>query len=168
MSDLPPEVLHRIIQQLRDDRLLQAIKIYHDETGASLLEAKMEVDALREKLRRGELVEPEGDFDVEPEADYLPPSAMNDIVGALQDRRLIDAVKIYREVMHCSLADAKREVEKIRDQLASGAFTGEGASAEPTEGDQYTPPAIDKSSGCFGVVLLCTLAAASLLILINC
>ena len=84
MSRVPPEALARIIQELRDDRLLAAVKIYRDAMGASLMESKNEVEALRDQLRRGALVEPEGDFGAQSEATYLPPGAMNDIVLALR------------------------------------------------------------------------------------
>ena len=50
----------------------------------------------------------------------LPPAGqatMADVERLIQSNQLINAIKCYREIHHCGLAEAKQAVEQIRDRI---------------------------------------------------
>ena len=109
--DFPPAAL----DALNAGNKIEAIKLVREATGLGLKEAK---DAV-ERLEAGEMP-------------YLPPHAPQldrgafplAAASALQNGKLIDAIRIVREARGIGLKDAKKEVERYLD-------------AEPLVGSRY-------------------------------
>ena len=110
-----------------------AVKIYRQQTGASLKEAVEAVEA----MQRGEPARPPhnastGDIQ---DAD-LNAADLKDIVALLEEGKQIAAIKLYRDKTGVGLAAAKSAVE--------GLATGRGIQLP--------------RSGCAGVLLVCLTA----------
>ena len=92
-------------------RKLEAIKLHRAATGATLAQAKAEVDALEREgvLPPAHAPTPGPAAPVRPEDD----PALVDFVRA---NRLIEAIQRYRELTGASLAAAKDAVVRLRDR----------------------------------------------------
>jgi ribosomal protein L7/L12 len=95
----------RVFDLIRQHRKLEAIKLYKDETGAGLWEAKEAVEAIERGQSPGEVsphTKPFGDAALESE-----------IVNLLRQQAPIQAIRRYRESTGGSLRDAKIAVDAI-------------------------------------------------------
>lgn len=88
-----------VVGLLREGRKIEAIKLYREQTGVGLAEAKAAVEA----MDRGEPV-------------AAPPGPEASVEALVAAGRTIDAIKRYREQTGASLADAKAAI----DALAAG------------------------------------------------
>jgi len=121
----PSGDLDQRVRELLDQRQkIAAIKLYREETGAGLLEAKNAVEA----LASGSPL-PGQDRPIESDLEA-------DILRLLKQGEKISAIKLYREQTGCGLKDAKDAVEALGEKhgIASQRSGGEG--------------------GCMGIVLV--------------
>lgn len=106
-------MLDEVMRLIKARRHIQAIKVYREDTGCSLQEAK---DAI-EVLERGDLISP-----AQPQSRFLPPNAgqLESLVYAGQK---IEAIRLYREQTGCGLREAKDAIEAFeRGDIASLTF----------------------------------------------
>jgi ribosomal protein L7/L12 len=95
----------RVFDLIGRQRKLEAIKLYKDETGAGLWEAKEAVEAIERGQSPGEVsphTKPFGDAALESE-----------IVSLLRQQASLKAIRRYRESTGGSLRDAKIAVDAI-------------------------------------------------------
>lgn len=96
--------LTQISQLARSGEKIEAIKLYREEYGVGLADAKDAVDA----IARGESPASQAQA-------ALPASGPDKAVRALAaDGELIDAIKLYRELHGVGLKEAKDAVEAMR------------------------------------------------------
>lgn len=139
--------LDEVLQILRSGRKLDAVKRYRELKGCSLHEAKQACEAMLESPA-----------DEPREATGPSASAgLGELDEALRREiragRLLEAVKMHRQATGGSLYDSKQYCDRLRASLSAEA----GDSAE-----DYTPPKVDRSSGCLGAMLLLAAAATAL------
>ncbi|WP_158620291.1 MULTISPECIES: hypothetical protein [Corallococcus] len=105
-SRLAPEVFQARIEALIDaNQTINAIKLYREQHGVGLKEAKDSVEALiaeRHPFGRAPSGAVEGDADIEE---------------ALRDDKLIEAVKLYRDRYGVGLKEAKDACDAMRRRL---------------------------------------------------
>lgn len=101
---------------LREGRKIEAIKLFREQTGVGLKEAKDAVEA----MERGEAVE------VPPELVAAPRRITSEMAiddaelrRHLSGGRLIDAIKRYRELTGLGLKESKDAIESLRDSMKS-------------------------------------------------
>ena len=100
----PADASSEIERLARSGEKIEAIKLYREQFGVSLADAKDAVDA----IARGEAVPSAPDR-------VTTTSGSDDAVRALIDKgELIDAIKLYREVHDVGLKEAKDAVDAMR------------------------------------------------------
>lgn len=138
MSDpLTDDQLEQIRAELRAGRKLQAVKLYKEWTGSSLLDAKQYVEQMKARHPA----------DFAPMASGPGDDEMDQILDALRQGRKIQAIKLYKENSGASLKDAKEFIERLADELRA-----------------IDPNAAPSTSGCGAVILLIVLLGCSLLV----
>ncbi|MEQ8787949.1 MAG: hypothetical protein RIC55_16705 [Pirellulaceae bacterium] len=95
----------RVFDLVQRQRKLEAIKLYKEETGAGLWEAKEAVEAIERGQAPGEVAPHTTNFDAA--------ALESEIVAVLRDQSPIAAIKRYREASGGSLRDAKIAVDAI-------------------------------------------------------
>ena len=95
-----PSASERIEREIAAGRLISAIKLYREETGAGLKQAKDAVERMRAELS----------------AVPSRPGAVNldRVQQELAAGRIIDAIKLYREATGVGLKEAKDAVERMQ------------------------------------------------------
>ena len=121
-----------------------AIKLYRELTGVGLAEAKSAVEQMLTQLRGFESAENALPRDPGSPAAPQGSTAINEAIFA---GRKIVAIKLYREQTRVGLAEAKRAVEEIENQLRASA---PGLFAKPA------------SKGCFAAIFFLLGAGAAL------
>ena len=105
--------LDRVLSLARAGQLIDAIKLYREQTGVGLKDAKETVEALRD----GRLTPP-------ADAPSAPPQPMPEpkrgpdlerITSLARAGQLIDAIKLLRQDLDVGLKEAKEAVEALRD-----------------------------------------------------
>ena len=109
MPGIPPSQEEQIRNMLAAGNKIAAVKLYREMTGASLAEAKQAM----EMMQFGEFVptataQPVGEPD---------PFLENQIKRLLEERKKIEAVRVYREAYHCGLKEAKDAVDLIEAEM---------------------------------------------------
>lgn len=100
----PADATSEIERLARSGEKIEAIKLYREQFGVSLADAKDAVDA----IARGEAVPSAPD-------QVTTASGSDDAVRALIAKgELIDAIKLYREVHDVGLKEAKDAVDAMR------------------------------------------------------
>lgn len=102
-------LLDQLRQLLRDDRKIEAIRLYREQTGAGLKEAKDAVEA----VERGEALELSDASSVEEEAAPESGSLEAQIVALLGQGQFVQAVKLYRSRTGSGLKVSKEAVEVV-------------------------------------------------------
>jgi len=115
-----------VVSMLQQGRKIDAIRIYREQTGAGLREAKDAVEA----LERGENLPAAARAAGSP---GVRADLKADVWALLQDGQKIQAIKFYRERTGCGLKQAKDAVEAV----------GREHGVEPG------------TAGCLGVILFC-------------
>lgn len=114
------------LQQLLDDiksyiaagRMIEAIKLYRDATGAGLKEAKEAI----ELIAAGK---PPKDHNMAPRLDE---ASMSHIEAAIRSGQKIEAIRLYREAANVDLKAAKDAVDALELRIApEAAMTREAA-----------------------------------------
>lgn len=100
----PPTAFERIEKELQAGRLINAIKLYREETGAGLKEAKDAVERMRAALA-GLPSRPELRTDT---------VNLDRVQQEIAAGRLINAIKLYREATGVGLKEAKEAVERMQ------------------------------------------------------
>lgn len=93
-------------QLVNEKKKIQAIKLYREETGANLQEAKRAVDYLEAQLRRGEEEERPASLDTGA-------GSMEEVQRLMQAGRKINAIKAYRQATGAGLKEAKVAIERM-------------------------------------------------------
>lgn len=114
---------HAIEEQIRkllaSGNKIGAIKLYREETGTGLAEAKSAVEAIEA-----------GHSLSSPVREEKPPlhdsDAIQEIVGLLQRGQKIQAIKLIRTKLGCDLKSAKKVAEKIGEQHGIAPSSGVG------------------------------------------
>ncbi|HEY7118255.1 MAG TPA: hypothetical protein VH475_16830 [Tepidisphaeraceae bacterium] len=126
MPQLSDEQLRSIMDEVRAGRLIQAIKLYRQYTGAGLAQAKRAV----EQLAAGQRLDP--DAQTPSLAPDLSDEQTQAIIEALAANQKIQAVKLYRQYTGAGLAEAKSAVEQLA--LDNGDAPDAGPSARIKSG----------------------------------
>jgi ribosomal protein L7/L12 len=132
----PSDQLDLVRKALLAGNKIEAIKLYREQTGAGLAEAKTAVEAMEGGVR---------EVSGKNESDRTNPTA--DVRQALLAGKKIEAIKIYRQQMRVGLAEAKAAVDAMEGELRR-------ASPEVFGSSQRT--------GCFGVLMGCVFAGLAL------
>ncbi len=93
-------------QLVNEKKKIQAIKLYREETGANLQEARRAVDYLEAQLRRGEEEE-------RPAKSATGKGSMEEVRRLIQAGQKINAIKAYRLATGAGLKEAKVAVERM-------------------------------------------------------
>lgn len=97
---IPDNIMDEILELLQGGQKIAAIKVYKDHTQASLVDAKIAIEALQSELANSKPSE-------------LDSSTKIEIEELLSRGQKLDAIKIYRSQHNCSLMEAKLAVERI-------------------------------------------------------
>ena len=104
VDSVTPDIVADLEQQVRslvrDKRKLEAVKVYKDQTGVSLKEAKDAVEAIENDERATGLGEPTGEMETE-------------LLRLLHGGQKIQAVKLYKQRTGVQLIEAKQAVEAL-------------------------------------------------------
>lgn len=127
-TELDAKLQHpdRLRQLVSETKKIQAIKLYREETGANLQEAKRAVDLIETQLRRGEGEERFATAETGEEN-------MQAVWRLMQTGQKIKAIKAYRQATGAGLKEAKVAVER----MAAGAN-----EASPQERSAKTGPGL--------------------------
>jgi len=128
MPGLTPDKVQQIHDLIHERRIIEAIKLYRQATGAGLAEAKSAV----EKMFQNEVAKP-------PSAamDYDNPVLEGKIRSLLAQGKKIEAVQIYRDEYKVGLKAAKDAVGRVEASLKR-AKTQISAQDEPViSGDPF-------------------------------
>jgi ribosomal protein L7/L12 len=120
-----------LLSLAREGRKIEAIKLYREQTGAGLKEAK---DAIERLVATGRLPATESET-VAPDPSDAFESRLLDLLRAGQK---IEAIKEYRQRTRAGLKDAKESVEALAAQHGI----------------------VSKSAGCAGMILLLVLSGS--------
>jgi ribosomal protein L7/L12 len=96
----PSADVAELLEVLRRDGKIAAIKVYREKTGASLAEAKTTIEA----LDAGRPLTGSVELDEHTESQLL---------NLLRDGKTIEAIKVFREATGYGLKDSKSEVEAL-------------------------------------------------------
>ncbi|MBA2285042.1 MAG: hypothetical protein H0W02_06145 [Ktedonobacteraceae bacterium] len=97
---------------LQAQQKIQAIKLYREDTGASLREAKLIID----RMAATNAVAVHSTF-AEPGSHELTSQFTTEIQDCLRVGHKIEAIKIYREQTGVSLKEAKNAVERMEAEM---------------------------------------------------
>jgi ribosomal protein L7/L12 len=100
----------RIQQEIAAGRMLNAIKLYREATGAGLREAKEAVEQLQKEQK-----------DSVPAAELADALLEADVKALLAEGRTIEAVKLVRQRLNLSLRHAKTYVDIVQRNIGTGA-----------------------------------------------
>jgi ribosomal protein L7/L12 len=104
-SDAPSDaVTEAVLAHLHEGQKITAIKAYREATGVGLAEAKEAVEAL----------EAGTPLPHSPVAEAAPPASDADVRALIEQNRLIDAIKVYRDIHGVGLKEAKDAVDAMR------------------------------------------------------
>lgn len=117
--DLPNQnFLEEVKQLLRENKKIEAIKVFREKTGLGLMEAKQAVEAI-EKW--------DGTPGVPAQISQTITAItgesaewMEQIVDLLRQGRKIEAIALFREKTHVGLGEAKMVVELMESKISSG------------------------------------------------
>ncbi|MBM4784177.1 MAG: hypothetical protein GQE15_41435 [Archangiaceae bacterium] len=100
---------------LREGRKIEAIKLYREQTGLGLKEAKDAVEAMEQGAQA--LAPPP----LQTPRTITSEMAVDDaeLRGHVTSGRLIEAIKRYRELTGLGLKESKDAIESLRDSLKS-------------------------------------------------
>jgi len=126
---------------LEQNRKIEAIKIYREQTGVGLAEAKQAVESI-------ELGQP---LPGHPQPGTLDAVTQEQIRTLIKHGQKIEAIKLYREVTGVGLKEAKDRVEALIEKPTAAA---------PRPGTIDEP----RGAGCLGMLLLVTVAIGWLLV----
>jgi ribosomal protein L7/L12 len=111
------------LRQLINEQLkIQAIKLYREETGANLQEAKVAVERIEAQIRGERLEVPQA-------TSYMSQGNMEEVERLMKAGQKITAIKAYREATGAGLKEAKEAVERM---------AGETKEASPQESSTQT------------------------------
>ena len=100
----PAEGGATVASLMQAGRKIEAIKLYREQTGAGLADAKDAVEA----MARGE---------APPLRAAMPPANSDTLENLIRAGRKIEAIKLYRAQTGVGLKDAKDHVEALAQQL---------------------------------------------------
>ena len=130
-ENLPEAVRAEIYKEIRARRKIDAVKLYQNATGESLLNSKVAVESLIDEQTKNMSANSQEWADLQM-ADFH-----DQVLDAVFRNQKLDAIKIYKENTGVSLLEAKKFIEDLTEQLKAEA------------GDQFEP----EGSGCLGVIL---------------
>ena len=125
-QSLSQDTLAKISRALKLENKIEAVSIYREATGQSLLNSKNAVEALMSNAGEGLA----GITNEER-------SVQDEILDAIFDNRTLDAVKLYHESNGRNLRESIAFIRDLKDQLKNEAP------------DQFKPG----SGGCLGILI---------------
>jgi ribosomal protein L7/L12 len=134
---LTDDQVNQIRLKLQIGRKIEAVKLYKDWTGSSLVEAKNYVERLAG----------DHEFGLFEAAEGVDANQMDMILDAIRNGQKLQAVKLHKESSGSSLKESKEFVERLMNQLQID--------------DPASAPA---SSGCASVILLIVVLGSGLLL----
>ena len=140
---------------VQERRMIDAVKLYREITGAGLKEAKDAVEA----IARGEPVQINNVVTTHVGGATDQAEKMKDVVRLIKDGNKIEAIKTFREATGVGLKEAKDAVEAIernRSATISTVTTTPYTTtpATPQAAVPSTPPIMETVSPLNGVVIL--------------
>ena len=130
-ENLPEKVRAEIFKEIRARRKLDAVKLYRDATGESLLNCKIAVESLMDEQAKNMSA------NSQERAESQMAGFHDQVLDAVFRNQKLDAMKIYMENTGTSLLEAKKFIEDLTDRLKVEA------------GEQFEP----EGSGCLGLIL---------------
>jgi ribosomal protein L7/L12 len=115
MSELTPDQVQKIHKLLHDKQVIQAIQVYREATGVSLVNAKKAI----EEMALVEVTKPPSGM-----RSYDDPVLESKIKSLLAKGQKINALKIYREEYGIGLNEAKVAVDRIEASMPRDSATG--------------------------------------------
>jgi ribosomal protein L7/L12 len=96
-------LVSEIVSLTSQGRLIDAIKLYRERTGAGLAEAKQAVEKMQQV------------FEEQPGISQDQPETASDaeLVDLLRQREKVQAIRLYRQRTGCDLREAKEAVERL-------------------------------------------------------
>jgi len=111
------DVLEKVQEELRQNRTINAIRIYRDATKTSLMDARIEVDRIQRALSPRAV----RSADPLPARTSVPGGLSDDTLDQMREliryHREIEAVKLYRKATGAGLRDAKEFVDRMRETM---------------------------------------------------
>ena len=142
---------------VQERRMIDAVKLYREITGAGLKEAKDAVEA----IARGEQVQINNVVTTHVGGATDQAEKMKDVVRLIKDGNKIEAIKTFREATGVGLKEAKDAVEAIERNRSATISTVTTSTtpytttpATPQAAVPSTPPIMETVSPLNGVVIL--------------
>jgi ribosomal protein L7/L12 len=152
MHQLSTEQKQQISELTHSGRVISAIKLYRDFTGAGLKGAKEAVEAMTHGTP--------ANIPRNMYSDTQNVALLEDqIKQLLSKRQKIKAVRLYREARHCGLKEAKDAVDAIETQMK--AYSSASLSNDPFAED------VQRNRSCLVLVLTILLLGAGALVVFN-
>jgi ribosomal protein L7/L12 len=105
---------------VQEGRTLEAIRVYREQTGASLDAALVVVDGLQQQLGPDDALLPQADRGgLDPQQQQVTLDGP-DVTSLLQAGRKLDAIRVYREQTGANLKDATDVIKDLERQLDRG------------------------------------------------
>jgi ribosomal protein L7/L12 len=135
LDDLDARLTRRdeITWLLQTGQKINAIKLYREETGASLADAKAAVERMELALRMGLVTPAEPRMSQMPAtSNDAPESLTREVEALLMQGKKIQAIKLYREQTGLGLREAKEAIDLIENALRmQGPTSYQAGSADP-------------------------------------
>ena len=132
---LSPEQLDAIRRETLAGNKIQAIKLYREATGKGLAESKHDIETFEVEWRSGAFAS--GPAPARPATPT--PQQLEQVRREVLAGNKIQAIKLYREISHVSLFDAKQAIDQLDLQLR--ASTPESFAVPPSaESAVPSPP----------------------------
>ena len=149
--------LKEVKRLVQEKRMIDAVKLYREITGAGLKEAKDAVEA----IARGEPVQINNVVTTHVGGATDQAEKMKDVVRLIKDGNKIEAIKTFREATGVGLKEAKDAVEAIERNRSATISTVTTSTtpytttpATPQAAVPSTPPIMETVSPLNGVVIL--------------
>lgn len=135
LDDLDARLTRRdeITWLLQTGQKINAIKLYREETGASLADAKAAVERMELALRMGLVTPAEPRMPQIPAtSDDVPESLTREVEALLMQGKKIQAIKLYREQTGLGLREARDAIDLIENTLQmQGPTSSQARSVDP-------------------------------------
>lgn len=128
-----------VMSLLSSGQMIKAIKVYREDTGASLSDAKIAVERIEQRVRLGLLSSPMqvSPGPVAPVEPYDTGSWRTEVQHMLHQQLRIQAIKVYREHTGVGLREAITAVDQMAEELPVGSephpFEAPPVAAYPSE-----------------------------------
>ncbi len=109
------EAMSQVFSHIRSGNKIEAIKLYREQTGLGLKEAKDAVDALEKAINAG--IPVDSMLTAPPSTNLPQGNWMQEVMDEIRAGRKINAIKIYRENSGLGLKESKDAVDALEKNL---------------------------------------------------